>query len=76
MKNNKTSPWLFWVKHLMLASIILSVGSYFLYATLPSVEFKSTTNSAALGLSNFYQQIKNSVEAQTNNNKSYIIHFA
>ncbi len=52
----------FWIKHLSLAIVLIAAAAYFLLSDgpvyTPSKKVESTTNSAAAGLSSFYESIR------------------
>ena len=62
----------FWVKHLLLAVILILAALYFLFGHGPVVNVKESTNAAAQGLSRFYASLRNQIN-KSNERDKYVL---
>ena len=70
----KKSSSIFWIKHLLLSAILIAAAYYVLNGAFPTnLDMTQTTNAAAKGLSQFYENIRNRVNDRKNDRDQYVI---
>ena len=73
-KRKKSSSFSFWAKHLALSAVLVVAAYYVLNGALPTnLDMSTTTNAAAKGLSQFYENFRNRASDRQTDRDQFVI---